>query len=87
MLNKNIQVDGSRKFILVKLQVFYKKWSIIIKYAISYIHEENVLTKWEWQIIVIIKDLILIDNNLLDWFWVKIIETTYYLQNLLLTKT
>lgn len=42
---KILQADGKREFILAKLKSFYEKQGITIKYAASYLHEENRLPK------------------------------------------
>lgn len=43
-LIKVLQVDGDREFISTKLQIFYEKYGIVIKYATVYIHKKNWLT-------------------------------------------
>lgn len=44
-------------------------------------HKENRLAKQDWKIIMIIKDLMLINSGLFNRFWAEIIETANYLQN------
>lgn len=65
---KILQVDNERKYISGKLKSFCKKQGITIKYAALYIYEENKLVKWGWKTIVIMKDSILINSNLLNGF-------------------
>lgn len=40
-LLKTFCADGGGEFISIKLRVFYKNRGMVLKYAISYIHEEN----------------------------------------------
>lgn len=61
---KMLQADSGRGFISSKLQSFCEKWGIAIKYAASYVHEENGLAERGLRIIITIKDLILIDSDL-----------------------
>lgn len=50
-------------------------------------HKKNGLIKRGLQIIIIIKDLLLLSNGLLLDFWVKIIDIANYFQNKLSTKS
>lgn len=43
-----LQVDKIGEFIFSKLQTFYEKRGVIIKYAISYILEKNELAEKRW---------------------------------------
>lgn len=63
-----LKVDKNGKFNLIKLQIFHKKKDLAIKYAVLYIHKENRLVQKKWHIIIIIKNLILIDSKLLNRF-------------------
>lgn len=45
MSMKLLYANRSEEFILAKLKEFYKKKSIIIKYTVLYIHEENRLAE------------------------------------------
>lgn len=47
----------------------------------SYIHKKNSITKEYWQTFSIIKDSLLINNNLPINFWAKVIDNANYLQN------
>lgn len=44
-------------------------------------YKENILPKQGWQIIVIIKDSILINSCFPNRFWAEVIEIANYLQN------
>lgn len=83
---KIFRVDGGGEFILVKLQSFYKKRGIVIRYAAPYIYKENGLAKQRWRTIVTIKDLMLIDSGLPNGFWAEAMETANYLRNKLSTR-
>lgn len=65
---KMLGADGGGKFISAKLQLFYKKRSIGIKYAAPYIHEKNGFAKRGWRTIVTMKDSMLIDSKVLNGF-------------------
>lgn len=65
---KVLQVDRGGEFIFAKLQTFYKRHSIAIKYIALYIYKKNGLAKRGWRTIVMIKDSILINSNLLNDF-------------------
>lgn len=65
---KALQVDGGGEFIPAKLRSFCKKQNIVIKYTAPYIYKENELAKQGWRIIVMIKNLMLIDSVLLNDF-------------------
>lgn len=84
---KILKIDNSREFISKKLCLFCEKQGIAIKYAISYIHEENGLAKRRWQTIVTIKNVILIDSRLPNRFWAKVMETANHLWNKLLIRS
>lgn len=71
----------------MKVRYYYKKRSIVIKYAVFYIYIKNDLVEHRWDIIITIKDLILINSGLLNILWAKVIEIANYLQNNLSTKT
>lgn len=53
---------------------------------LSYIYIKNSLAKQRWHILIIMKDLILINSRLLNNFWAKVIEMVNYFQNRLSTK-
>ena len=38
---KTFYINNKKKFIFIKLKIFYKKRSIIFKYAILYIYKKN----------------------------------------------
>lgn len=38
---KTLHIDGGRKFILAKLNGFYNKMDITIKYIMSYMYKKN----------------------------------------------
>ena len=59
----------------------------MIKYAASYMHEENGLVKRGWRTIVIIKDIILFDSWLCNDFWAETIDIVNKFQNRLLKKS
>lgn len=42
---KALRADGGREFISTKLQLFYEKREIIIKYTAPYVHKENGLAE------------------------------------------
>ena len=67
--------------------MFCEKKGFSIKYTALYLHKKNKLAKQGQCTIVIIKDLMLINNELLNRFWTEKIKTTNYLQNKLLTKS
>lgn len=50
-------------------------------------HKENNLIKRNWQIIVIIKNSLFLDNKLSLDFWAKAMNIANYLQNRLSTKS
>ena len=50
-------------------------------------HKENGLAKQGWQIIVNMKNSMLIDSELLNGFWAKAMETANYLRNRLPTQS
>ena len=50
-------------------------------------HEENGLAKRGWQIIMCMKNSMLIDSRLLNAFLAKAMETVNYLQNRLPTQS
>ena len=77
---KKLCVNIGGKFIS-KLCLFCKKWEIIIKYTISYIYKKVGIAKQIKKILVVMKDLILIDSNLPNNFWTEMIETANYLYN------
>ena len=84
---KILRADGGGEFISHKLRTFFEKRGISIKYAASYVHEENGLAKRGWHINVTMKDSMLIDSRLPNGFWTEAIETANYLQNRLPTKS
>ena len=80
-------VDEEEDFISKKLKNICKKKDITIKYVTSYMHQENGFMKQGWKIIVIIKDLLLVNNGLPIEFWAEAMDTTNYLRNRLPTKS
>lgn len=70
--------DGEREFLSINCKTFYKKRNIIFKYTILYIYKENNLGEKRKQIIITIKDLLLIDNRFSTNFWAKTIDTVNY---------
>lgn len=68
-------------------KVHLEKKGIAIKCVILYIHKENELAKRGWRILVTMKNLLFINNDLLNNFWVKAMETTNYLRNRLPTRS
>lgn len=80
-LMKSLRVDGGGKFLFIKLCDFYKKQGITIKYATLYMFKENRLANKNWRAIVAMKDIMLIDSNLLNNYWAKAMETANYLYN------
>lgn len=83
---KILCIDGREEFISIKLRNFCKKKGIVFKYAVSDIYKKNGIAEKGQQIIIIIKDFLLLDSGLLLDFWAKAIDTANYLQNKLLTK-
>lgn len=75
---KVFHINNSREFIFTNLKKFCNKKGTLIKYIAPYIYKKNRLAKQEWQIIVIIKDLLLIDSSLLLEFWAKVIDIANY---------
>ena len=65
---KILRADGGRGFILHKLRTFCEKRGITIKYIALYMHKENELAKQGWQMILTIKDSMLIDSRLPNGF-------------------
>lgn len=61
---KTLKKNGGEELISIKLQFFYMKKGIVIKYVALYLYKENNLAKQRWQILMIIKDSILIDSRL-----------------------
>lgn len=61
---KTLRADNGGEFILHKLQAFYEKKDISIKYTTPYMYKKNGLAKRRWRIIVIMKDSILINSRL-----------------------
>lgn len=60
-----LRTNKRGKFVSIKLKKFCNKRKIKIKYATPYIYKENGIAKQDQRIIVIIKDFLLIDNELL----------------------
>lgn len=83
---KLLQVEDGGEFIFNKLRFVCKKQGITIRYITSYVYKENEFIERDERIIVIMKDLILIDSGLSDNFWVETMETANYLWNKLPTK-
>lgn len=83
---KILWIHNEREFILIKLCLFYEKQVIVVKYLAPYIYKDNGLAKQEGNTFIIIKNLILINNNLLNNFLAKIIETANYFWNKFPTK-
>ena len=75
---KALYVDDERKFISIKLKTFSEKKGITFKYAAPYMHKENGLAERGWQIIIIIKDLLLLDSRLPIDFWAEAMDTANY---------
>ena len=84
---KTLRADSGGEFISIKLWQFCKKRGIAIKYAAPYVHKENNIAKRGWRTIVTMKDSLLIDSGLPNYFWAKAMETANYLRNRLPTKT
>lgn len=61
---KALYINKKREFILTKLKIFCKKKNIIIKYVLLYIYNENDIINRKYKIIVIIKNILLIDSSL-----------------------
>lgn len=78
---KVLWADGGGEFILAKLKLFCNKRDIIIRYAMSYIHEKNGLAEQRWRTIVTMKDSMLIDSGSPNGFWAEAIETANYFWN------
>lgn len=74
-----LYANRKEEFIFAKLKKFYNKRKIKIKYIASYIYKKNSIIKQDWQIIVMIKDSLLIDSGLALKFYVKAMNTVYYL--------
>lgn len=53
----------------IKLRDFCKEKGIQIRYATSYLHEENGIAERGWKTLVIMKDALLIDSGLPINFW------------------
>lgn len=58
----------------------------MIKYAVSYIYEENSLAEKGLRTLITIKNLLLINNGLSNNFWAEVIETANYFCNKLATR-
>lgn len=86
-LMKALRADGGGEFISAKLKDFCNKRGITIRYAASYMHEENGITERGWKTIVTMKDSLLIDSRLPLNFWPEAMETANYLRNRLPTKS
>ena len=84
---KILRVDGRGEFISHKLQTFYEKRGISIKYTALYVHEENRLAEREWCIIITMKNSMLINSGLPNEFWAEAMETANYLRNRLPTRS
>lgn len=69
------------KSLLAQLLKFYKEKSINFTYTISYMYKKNKLLKKIQKIILTIKNLILVDTNLLNKFQIKDINIANYLKN------
>ena len=54
------------------------------KYIISYILEHNSIVKCCWRTLHTMKNFMLLNAKLFNWFWTKIINTVNYLRNWLL---
>ena len=63
------------EFISIKFRTFCKKKDITFKYAVLYIHKKNGFSKKRWQIIITMKDLLLLDSGFPLDFWVKVMDT------------
>lgn len=68
------------------LKNFCNERSIIIGYAAPYIHEKNKIAKQCWRTLATMKNLLLINSNLLVDFWADTMNTTNYLCKRLPTK-
>lgn len=77
---KMLQTDSGGEFVSNKLQFFLKKRGITIRYMALYIHEENRYIKQGWRTIIIMKDSILINSDLLNNFWAEAIMIANYMQ-------
>lgn len=75
---KEFWADEGDKFFSIEPKIFYKKQDINIKYAILYLHKKNDLTKQRLKILVIIKNLLLINNNISNNFWIEVIKIFNY---------
>lgn len=84
---KVLCADDGGKFISAKLKDFCDKRGITIKYAVPYMHEENVIAERGWKTIVTMKNSLLVDSRLPLNFWAEAIETANYLRNRLPTKS
>lgn len=84
---KTLCADRRGKFMFIKLRDFCNKKGLILKYVTSYIHKENDIAEKGRQIIVTMKDLLLLDSKLPLDFWTKAMDTANYLQNRLPTKS
>ncbi len=64
-----LRADGGGEFMSIKLRDFCKEQEIQIRYATSYLHEENGLAERGWGTLVTMKDALLINGELPIDFW------------------
>lgn len=76
---KTLCANGGGEFISIKLRGFCNKKDIILKYTIPYMYKENGIVEKGWQIIITMKDLLLLDSELLRDFWIEVTVTVNYL--------
>lgn len=86
-LLKTLCADGEGEFISIKLKDFCKIRGITLKYATLCMPKENGLAKRGWQMIIILKDSLLLDSGLPLEFWAEAMDTANYFRNRLLTKS
>lgn len=78
--------DNREEFISNALKFYCQKWRIKIGYIAPYMYKENKIAERFWKMLVIMKDVLLIDGDFTVNFWAETIDISNYLQNKYLTK-
>ena len=71
----NLHINQEREFVSCTLINYCDDHDISLKYSVSYTSEHNLVSKRQWRTIQIIKDLMLLNSELLNNFWAETMTT------------
>ena len=78
-------IDREREFVSQIMMNYMTNHKTTLGYIISYTSEHNSIVKCCWRRLHTMKNFMLLNVKLSNWFWVKIMNTVNYLRNQLLT--